>query len=303
MPNQKRFQKNYDALAAGAVADPPAGQPAEPTDEELLVGFSSHYEKFPPDQLLKGALNEPALRAGDLVERDRAAHLRRRRAELARARAEQERIGRREEAKRETIERARRLEARAAMRDAAKAYREWIAKANELRDSIRERETTLSDLLANQPAEAEPERLRERTMQVAESRLLVDALKARLSAWLPREGECLAPLQRAVAAASAELITLHQHERKERIEEAQVKIDAVLDVERLRELHQRSGGGRLPELGEAAPPVIELDGAIGYERGSYSWNHGHAQSGVALLGRAAELERLYERLVPLVRGI
>jgi hypothetical protein len=72
---QKHFERVYETDATTAT-DPP--EQSKPTDEELLA---ADYENFPPDQFIRGAIDKPGQKAGDLVERDR--QLRERRAELA----------------------------------------------------------------------------------------------------------------------------------------------------------------------------------------------------------------------------
>jgi hypothetical protein len=290
---QKRFEKTYDADGV-AVAD--EREENEPTDEQLLAGFHSHYEKFSPDQIIRGALNEPGQKVADLIERDRAIFLRQRRAALAQEQANKQAEEQRTLEKQRALEKAQRQEARTALQGAVSSLQSWIAKRDELRDSLQERESTLQNLLDNQGAEIDLEALKKQTSEIADCRLLADALRARLSAWRTKEASYLTPLRAALGAAQGELCLLHQSEREGRLSKARQQLGALIDLAHLRELIHQGGGGHWADLAEAAYPVIKLDLVIGYSRGSYRWNYPLHDN--QLLSRAAELERYYEALLP-----
>jgi hypothetical protein len=270
---------------------------SEPSDEVLLASFHSHYEKFPPEQIIRGAVNEPPKKAADLVARDRANFLRRARAELTRQRALRAQQERQQVEKRAAEEKALRQEARSALRAAVGSYHEWIAKRNELRDSLAEREITLADLLGNQSPEVDLEQLKKQTAEVADCRLLADALRARLDAWKAKELGFLQPLRQAVSAAQAEFSLLHQSERAARITKARGQLDLIVDLSQLHKLGGGWGSVRGEDLASMAGSVIELDHVAGY-CGSYPWQH--PVHDTQLLTKAAELERYYTELVPLV---
>jgi hypothetical protein len=273
-------------------AEPPPGQP---TDAELLVDFHSPYEKFPPDKMLQvDGLTEGMRSAAELLRREREQFLVRRRRELAQAQAQADARAAEAERKRQSLEKALRQEARTALLLAVESYPSWIAKRDELRDSLTERQTTLETLLANQSAEVDFDQLKAQTTEIADSRLLVDALTARLEAWKPREEGYLVPLRQAVREAQGELATLHHYEREKRIDTAKKALGKILDLNRLYDLAKVD----LERLAQAAYPIIELDSAASYDRSGYSWNW--QVDDRSLLARAAQLEKLYETLLPLI---
>jgi hypothetical protein len=300
MSNSKRFQKSYSEDSPAAVA---TEEPSEPSDEELLRDFRSHYSQYDPNQVVHRGADNPSRKASEPIELERAAFLRQRRAQLAEQRAQAERSAQQQAQQEAALEAAFRLHARTRLADAVRGYNEWQAKAEELRASITERESTLAGLLASQSSETGPETLKKQTALVADCRLIADALKARLSAWMPREKDYLNALQEATSAAKSELAILHQHERHRRLKESMEKIEAIIDLQHLRDgyYRQRFGGGSLPELAESSHAVIALDKTTGYMAGRYPWHTNPHQFGPELLVLATQLESFYTNLVPLLR--
>jgi hypothetical protein len=298
MSNSKRFQKTYGADSSTAFES--AQEPPQPPDEELLRGFRSHYSQYDPNQVVHCGADNPSRKASELIELKRAAFLRQRRAQLAEQRAQAECLAQQQAQQEAALEAAFGLHARTRLADAVRGYNEWQAKAEELRVSIAERESTLAGLLASQSS---PETLKKQTALVADCRLIADALKARLSAWMPREKDYLNALQEATSAAKSELAILHQHERHRRLKESMEKIEAIIDLQHLRDgyYRQRFGGGSLPELAESSHAVIALDKTTGYMAGRYPWHTNPHQFGPELLVLATQLESFYTNLVPLLR--
>ncbi len=220
-----------------------------------------------------------------------------RRAELARLRAAKKAEQEREEQKQRTIERALRQEDRAALRAAVRGYEDWTAKRDELRDSLNEGETTLAGLLASESSEIDLELLKKQTAEVADCRLLADALRARLSAWQAKEDAYVQPLRATITAAQGELSILHQTERERRMAKACEQLDAIVDLSQLHKIAQGWGGIRVDDLAALARQVIELDRVAGYS-GRYRWQYSAHDS--QLLTKAAELESFYTEVVPLV---
>jgi len=152
-------------------------------------------------------------------------------------------------------------------------------------------------ILANQPETVDLEALRAHSTQVGDCRLMVDALRAQISAWDEKRNEPLSALRQALSAAEVEVNTLHQVERERRISEAREKLEEIRDWEKLRSpasFHTPN----LDDLAQAARPVVEFDKIAIYSNGRYGWRYSIGDN--ELLIHADRLDAIYKMLVPLV---
>jgi hypothetical protein len=312
-----KFQKTYEtqtpAAAAGSIvkasemftpedlrrhlkdgivvaADAPLSQSVEatPTDEELLRDFRSPYRDYPPEAEIKGALNLPRQRAGDLLAKDKEAFLVRKRKQLAAEKAAREYATAQAQLELDRLTRARQYAARGELRTALADYHSWQDREAELQNCLTSHQEELRQARSEHSAEA--------TEKVVQHQLLITALVSQLEEWATRQAEALGALRIAAQAAIAELITLHQHRRSWLIYEAQHAIQSLLDLDHLRVINI-FGVSDPKILAESSRTVLQFDRLVDYRSGSYSWNYSPADP-QQLLALVETLEGKYQALIP-----
>jgi len=273
-------------------------EPPEPTDAELLKNFKSRFSGMDPNAWVgPGNAREPIHQK---VERERKLFLEQQRAMLAQARAERERFRAEGQRKTNALERARAGEARARLKEAADAYQRWWNRQIELERELASCEQKLADLLAQQPAEADLAKLRARSVEIGDAQLITNALKSQLISWAIAKSEPLDVLSKAISEAQGELIVLHQSERGRRTQAAQAELETLIDPNQLRLIAPYNIAG-LEVIAQAARSVLELDQAVGYSGGRYTWRYSVGEG--ELLAAIDRLTELQESLAPLLESV
>jgi hypothetical protein len=284
--SEKRVQKTYPDSPVQTL-EPELTDSSEVSDEQLLSqGFRSVYQGMDPALYV----GDPRRPVSELLERDKRAFLARQRGMLRQAKADRERAAAEQASRDRALGRAKKGEARAALKVALEGYNRWIDKRQELAGALADRESVLAGLPVNQPEQITLDALRTHSAEIGDCRLMTDALKTQLAAWEAKQTEYLGPLRQAVTNAGAEFAILHQAEREKRLSAAKTQLEAIIDLNHLADLQFNSGAvsGHLPELGEAAWPVIALDRVFSV-RGSYPWQYSSGDS--QLREKARELEK------------